>query len=582
MKLTSITIDNLFSYNSKQKIDFDPITCIIGTNGFGKTSILNSIKLALGHADVSLDSILNNNAKTPECGVTLVFDIFTIERMWSFADKREEALTITFQDDHTIEGAEAEHFIQNKIPNFLIDFLFYDGEVGSNLFLLSRTKLKSLFDFIFDLDLLVNVQKDSAQVAKNLLEKNKDNETSELVELETKRLDILKTISGEKEELIIKTKEYKALSLNVQKLNTQIRNRNKKVKEFHKQQDEKQKELDNLSLTFKELIMFQMPLLLNKALLDGMQKRTHSPLSMNDEKLFTNHFRRFLEQMNSNLEEDKALSLFKNLMLTESTPIELSLSTKAFKKLLEDMKNLQYEIKQLQSKIEKAESSSMEQEITRSLVESRDLQQNELTKLQHTIEDLENSIQNNTELSKEINRLLTQSFKANQEKFAFIKGYEELQQVAKASERIYKEELAEKLEVFNKTLKKNTATFLTQYEHINEIYIDEKHNIVIGDGNKTLDIELLSAGQKQVLNFLIVKSILEYKEFASFVMVDTPFGRLSNKNKELLLNDCYLQFDNLILLLTDSEFEFVKSQHLKYTTYDIVRDELGSKIEKAS
>jgi DNA sulfur modification protein DndD len=65
-------------------------------------------------------------------------------------------------------------------------------------------------------------------------------------------------------------------------------------------------------------------------------------------------------------------------------------------------------------------------------------------------------------------------------------------------------------------------------------------------------------------------------------MVDTPFGRLSNKNKELLLNDCYLQFDNLILLLTDSEFEFVKSQHLKYTTYDILRNELGSKIEKAS
>lgn len=582
MKLTSIVIDNLFSYNGKQEVSFDDITCIIGTNGFGKTSILNSIKLGLGNLDISIDSILNNNAKTPQCGITLKFDIFTIERMWDFEDKREENLTITFEDNRIIEGAEAEHFIQNKIPNFLIDFLFYDGEVGSNLFLLSRTRLKSLFDFIFDLDLLVNVQKDSAQVAKNLLEKNKDDESAELIELETKRLDILKTISDEKEELIVKTKECKALALNVQKLDTQIRNRNKKVKELHKEQDKKQEKLNNLSATFKELIMFEMPLLLNKSLLKGMQQRTHSPLSMNDEKLFTNHFKRFLDQVKSSVDEDKALETFKELMLTESSSIELSLSTKEFKKLLSDMKDLQYEIKQLQSKIEEAESSSMEQEITRSLMESRESQQNELSQKQHLIEDLENSIQNNTELSKEINRSLTQSFKANQEKFAFLKGYEELQQVSKASEKIYKEELIEKLEVFNKTLKKNTTPFLKQYEHINEIYIDEKHNIVISDGKKILDIELLSAGQKQVLNFLIVKSILEYKEFASFVMVDTPFGRLSNNNKELLLNDCYLQFDNLILLLTDSEFEFVKSKHLKYKTYDILRNELGSKIEKAS
>jgi len=582
VKLTSIVIDNLFSYNGKQEVTFDPVTCIIGTNGFGKTSILNSIKLALGHTDVAINSILNNNAKKPQCSITLVFDIFIIERMWNFEHKTEESLTITFQDNHIIEGAEAEHFIQNKIPYFLIDFLFYDGEVGSNLFLLSRTRLKNLFDFIFDLDLLVNVQKDSAQVAKNLLEKNRNDESAELIELETKRMEILKTISDEKEELAVKIKESKALALNIQKLDTQIRNRNKKVKALHKEQDAKQEKLDKLSTTFKELIMFQMPLLLNRSLLNGMQARSHSPLTMNDEKLFVNHFKRFLDQINSDITEEEALSTFKSLMLTETSSIELSMSTEKFKQLLEDMKNLQHEIKHLQHKIEEVESSGMEQEITRSLIESRTTQQNQLTQLQHTIEDLENSIQNNIELSKEISRSLTQSFKANQEKFAFIKGYEELQQVSKASEKIYKEALLEKLEIFNKTLKKNTASFLEQYEHINEIYIDERHSIVIGDGEKTLDIKLLSAGQKQVLNFLTVKSILEYKEFASFVMVDTPFGRLSNKNKELLLNECYLQFNKLILLLTDSEFEFVKSQHLKYTTYDILRNELGSKIEIAS
>ena len=65
-------------------------------------------------------------------------------------------------------------------------------------------------------------------------------------------------------------------------------------------------------------------------------------------------------------------------------------------------------------------------------------------------------------------------------------------------------------------------------------------------------------------------------------MVDTPFGRLSNKNKELLLHSCYLSFDNLILLLTDSEYEFIQSQDLKYKTYQIQRDSIGSKIQELS
>lgn len=582
MKLTSIIIDNLFSYNGRHEVLFDTITCIIGTNGFGKTSILNSIKLGLGHVDVSLESILNNNAIEPRCGIVLNFDVFTIERTWNYENKMEESLTISFEDNHLIEGAEAEHFIQNKFPNFLIDFLFYDGEIGSNLFLLSRTRLKNLFDFVFDLDLLVNVQKDAAQVAKNLLEKNKDTETEEMVTLEQQRLAMKETISKDKETLAERTKEYKALELNVQKLNTQIRNRSRKIQALHKEQDSKQATLDKHTEKFKELIMFQMPLLLNKSLLKGMQQRTHSPLSVNDEKLFTNHFKRFLEQVHASVDEEDALSAFKSLMLTESAAINLTITPKQFSKLLEEMKNLQFEIKQLQNEIETAETSGMEQEITRSLVESRDEQQDQLTQMQHGLEDLANGIKNNEERYKEINRSLTQSFKANQESFAFIQGYEELQQVAKVSEKVYREELQEKQSLFNRTLAKNTKPFLKQYKHINEIYIDEKHNIVIGDGEKRLDIELLSAGQKQVLNFLIVKSILEFKEFASFVMVDTPFGRLSNANKKLLLNDCYLKFDHLILLLTDSEFEFVQSQNLTYKQYDIVRNDLGSKIEKAS
>ncbi len=268
------------------------------------------------------------------------------------------------------------------------------------------------------------------------------------------------------------------------------------------------------------------------------------------------------------------------MMLNESSTIELSVTNIEFKKLLEEMKDLKLSIQQMEEKIKDAENSSMEQEIMRSLVESRDEQEEYLNIFEKLLEELKDSIEQNSIKAKEINKTLTQAFKSNQNKYAFIKGYEELQIIAKSSAKVYVKKLEKKLALFNTKLKQNTRNFLEQYEHINDIYIDSKHRIIISDGEELLNTELLSAGQKQVLNFLIVKTILDFKEFASFVMVDTPFGRLSNKNKALLLHTCYLSFDNLILLLTDSEYEFIQTQSLKYKTYQIQRDSFGSKIEE--
>lgn len=580
VKLTSLTIDNLFSYHGVNTVSFDNITCIIGTNGFGKTSILNSIKLCLGQSKIDLHSILNNNATEKKCSVTLNFDEFSIKRTWHFEPKLEEFLSILFQDENRLEDTEAEHFIQNKIPEFLVDFLFYDGEIGNNLLLLSNTKLKNIFDFIFDLDLLVNTQKDSLEVSKRLLEKNRDDETVELIELENKRLNILDTISNQKEEFQEKTKELKALKLNLQKLNTQIKNRNKKTKALHEELESVQIKLNEKTTKFKELILWQMPLLLNKGLLKKMQTRTSSALKVEDESLFINKFHKFTQQINSPMQDDELLEIFKSLMLNASSKIELSMTHKEFKKLLEEMKDLKLSIKQIEDSIKVLEDSTMEHEIMRSLMESRDEQEVQINSFEKSLHELEDSIEQNTLESKEINKTLTQSFKANQDKYAFIKGYEELQSIARVSAKVYKNKLEGKLSIFNEKLKENTANFLKQYEHIQDIYIDTNHSIIINDGKKQLSTELLSAGQKQVLNFLIVKTILDFKEFASFVMVDTPFGRLSNKNKELLLHTCYLSFENLILLLTDSEFEFIKSQNLRYKHYQIQRDSIGSTIEE--
>ncbi|MCK4442059.1 MAG: AAA family ATPase, partial [Sulfurovaceae bacterium] len=168
MRLNKIILNNIFSFYEKEVIDFDNLTIIIAQNGLGKTSILNSIKLCLGYSNIDISSIINNNSKSNSCDISIYFDDFTITRSWQ-TNSLEESLKIEFSENEYITDIEANDFIKEKIPFFLIDLLFYDGELNSNILLFSDTKLKHLFEFIFDLDLLANMQKDTIKASKELL-----------------------------------------------------------------------------------------------------------------------------------------------------------------------------------------------------------------------------------------------------------------------------------------------------------------------------------------------------------------------------------------------------------------------------
>ncbi|MGE4378921.1 MAG: hypothetical protein AB7E16_03310 [Candidatus Izemoplasmatales bacterium] len=580
MKLTNIEISNLFSYYGENKISIDNITCVIGTNGFGKTSILNSIKLCLNYLKIDTKSILNNKAQDNNCWVKLDFDEFNIYRNWFFSNKIEEKLVVTFKDNSILEDAEAEHFIQNKIPEFLVDFLFYDGETGNNLLVLSNSKLKSIFDYVFDLDLLVNTQKDTYEVSKRLIEKNQASGFSEVLKLEEKRTALIETINKDKESLKSSEVTLKIEKLNLQKVNTQIRNKNKKLKELNIQKENIKTALDEKTLKFKDTILWQMPLLFNSNLFKEIKKRSKSIIKIEDENLFTKKFSHFAKEINSPIEEDKIFEIFKSLMINNNENINLSISSKDFRQLINELKDLKLEFTQIENEIKLEEESSLRQEVVQILFSQRENIEKMVEHLEQKILELKNKIEDDSLELKDLNKTITQAFRENQSQYAVIKGYEELQAISKISAQLYEKKLLDNLKIFNKKLEQNTAKFLAQYKHIKNIVVNKNLEIVISDENSQLSTNLLSAGQKQILNFLIIKTILDFKDFTSFVVVDTPFGRLSNKNKELLLNTCYLNFENLVLLLTDSEYEFIKSQSLKYKKYNILRNDNGSFLEE--
>jgi len=548
----------------------------------GKTSILNAIKLCLGYSTIEIGSIFNNNSQHKEASVTIEFDEFTITKIWQI-ETLEESLKVLFRDGESLEDMEAEEFIKEKIPFFLVDLIFYDGELSSNVLLLSHTKLKNLFEYIFDLDILKNISKDTLK-ASNELMANEETQT-----LSTRYNELKKNIADNEQQLIeLKVqkekieKDSKILQKEIRDLEAQQRREDKKIDTLKSQLEELQSSFEQQLQKFKKAILFEMPLLLNEELRVAILDQKKPIMEIKNQNEFDARLSKLSHELLPN-EEDKFKQLFYNMFLNKSIDIELSFTKSSFKNLLTEIKELQYNIAKIQLEIKEVEENSLSSDKYKELVQNIETKQKALDAFNTQLLDLDAEIDSLTIANKALEKELTSIYKDQRDSFALLKSQEELINIAKVAEAIYIRELGAKLEEFNSVLQKTVLGFQEQYSHIKYITLTPQlHFEIIDNQDQALSIELLSAGQKQVLNFLIITTILHFSQFSNFLIVDTPFGRLSKENRELILNSCYLSFDQLVLLLTDSEFEFMEAQNLKHKKYHIAKEKLGSKIVSES
>jgi len=579
MKLNKIVLNNIFSFYDEEIINFENLTLVIAENGLGKTSILNAIKLCLGYNTIDINSIFNNNSNSNSCNISVYFDEFTIYKSWDVTTQNE-TLKIEFEDEEYLTEIEAEEYIKERIPFFLIDLLFYDGELNSNLLLLSPLKLKHLFEFIFDLDLLTNMSKDSLKASKELLldDTNKDIANNyNLLKIDfTKNEEKLQLL---KENKISFENSIKLTQKEIEQFDRQIRKENKKLDIFKKELEEYLLKLNKKIFLFKKAIIFEMPLLLNKKLKDKVNAKNKPILEIKNQNEFNKKVEDFSQLLGK--ENEYIKELFHSTFLNNSFDIELSFSTQSFKELLIEIKNIQNDIDKIKQNIKNIEENELNNEKFQIIQISLTKKNEELSSFQNKLLIVDDEIINLRERTKELEKELTRLYKTKKDSFATIKSYEHLVDIANVANKIYKRELLIKLSEFNKALAVTTIEFRNIYSQIQKISINDSLNFEIIDiNNKKLNLELLSAGQKQVLNFLTIKTILKFKNFSNFLMVDTPFGRLSNKNRDLIFRDCYMQFNQVALLLTDSEFDFIKSKNLTFKQYEIFKNRLGSKIKE--
>ena len=576
MRIKKIVLKNLFSFNGKQEILFEEKTLILAENGFGKTSLLNSIKLALGQKKVKIDSILNSSAMDKECFIEIDFDTFTLRRIWDFKENFE-SLTI-YLDDNLLKDYEAEEFLKEKFPVELIDFIFFDGEVEKDLILLKSKKIKRIFEYSFDLDILSNMIVDTKKVANRLSNKLGNEEIIRFSNLQEEEVRLAENILNIEEQKLLLDKEARQLKELLRLNELKIRNRSKAIESVKQKIDKNKLELSKEIELFQEINLYQLPLLLNSKLLNKVNSKTNQSLKVLNKKEFELKFDIFVKSLDSPQEKYEILQSFYQVFQMNSD-INLSFSKKELIMVLKKLRDSIDEKEKLFKQLEEIKEKLLKKDNLKKL----ELEGIELSNKKHQKElefnQLNDKLYEKQSKYKEVQKQLRLEFIAKRDKYAKIKAIEELYKISEVSKEVYSKKLLGSLNQFNTLFSKKIKAFLSIHQHIKKIYINDKFRVILEDEKGScLEIELLSAGQKQILSFILISSILEFKKFVDFIFIDTPFGRLSNKNRDFIFNNYYLKFSYLTLLVTSSEYDYIEEKKSSFKEYNIERNKLGSTI----
>ncbi len=205
MYFTSITITNLFSYYGEKILPLENndqcnITVIMGRNGYGKTSFINSIKmLFVDTAEEIRRTVQHKRTPTPKqfvegisnewwgilnqqarqdgdmvCSVAaswITNEGYSInaKRTWNLSQSHESTLII----EHSIygqlvdeDGAEASNFLENMLPKSFLPFFFFDGEEVQEIAEANDNEIIKKMELLLNIRPLENMQTELHTLSK--------------------------------------------------------------------------------------------------------------------------------------------------------------------------------------------------------------------------------------------------------------------------------------------------------------------------------------------------------------------------------------------------------------------------------
>jgi DNA sulfur modification protein DndD len=611
MRFKKIEIENCFTYAGNVVYHFSPsdrpITLIIGENGFGKTSFINSVKIALhgigkdllhigaqrltkqdfilGNPEKHFSGILNRNARANghnEAKITIELEddeSWLIERRYTIHSSSYAETLLLFDADGNLfaENDEAQDFINSKISPTMAQFFFFDGEKIQTIADFSHEEFTKMLEDVLELDIYDQTIKDAQELIRRTIKKDLSGEVKQQVALIEKELEeteekietLKHSLTFEKQQLKDLESSYKALESKLHRLKSRyaksLQNAKSKLETLLDQKD-------TLLSEFKTATLVQLPLLLN----DKLFYRVKNDIEENyagriniDPDLLKRKKEELLAKIPdiahqvSKVFDEVFQSHNENQSVSFADPHHVekqfaALPSINLKKLLAVLSQNKLEIEETQSEIEELQNKIANDR--KDYEEEFDRLKNLLEKVGHqkgVCESKENEIVELEHIKKRLKSDLAR-LTIHEHKTAITeKKIETLQAIIRVAEEMKKKIKKQKRQALEASINEKFHYLKKEGYEADKIVLDDHFKINIYDKfGQPMDILSSSSGQKQIIATALIWGISEYIGEEIPMIIDTPLGRLDDKNQTLILKEFYPHASKQVIILpTPSELK---------------------------
>lgn len=620
MLLKSITLENFGAYRDKNTIKFNVVSpdknviLIGGENGSGKTTLLKSIKVALfgpfafGFKTINnqyiniIKSYLNKDSlkdNKQQFSISLTFteveDYKKVEykfvRYWKLNNDNINEYLHVYKDSLLLNQAETEIYqqmLKEKMPPEIFDLCLFDGEeitkiinenlLSEHLFRLSKSLFNlNLFESL-EQNLLTLESKKVSDHHNNEIE-NQIKELNEKIELTNKHLLSLKS---QYQDNNLKISDYQS------ELNELIKDYEIHGGLYKEQRDNlisRLSEIDNIrkeiNNKIKKYVGILLPFQINKNLLketieqleNENRQRIFSEFSSN---LTNDITRKVLNDIGIKNYDDSLINNLKESLLKQLQPN----NKYVFHYASNEQKNKLLQISELLEKelpdyylnlIVKNQELLEEAKLIRKKINKHD-QTNEFTfmiqkmeKLKFKIETLKN---HNLELQEEIQKI-TQGIQEYNDKLKNLEkerfknhkqknALELIKNIVNTSKEFRLIQQRKKIQEVQSEATIMLKKLLRKENYITNVYIDPiNYKIDIKNSNNDfLEINNLSAGEKQILLLSIIWAMFKVSGWRIPFIFDTLLGRLDKTHKTTILTELIpVSGEQTLILSTNTEID---------------------------
>lgn len=619
MLIQSLELNNIGPYEGYNFFDLktnsNKNTILIGgKNGSGKTTFLNSVRLALygplafGFKTPTskyinkIETILNNNAKqnSPNSNfhIKISFEIvedfkrtnIELTRQWIPTNSTIKEVVNIVKEKQPLNEIERDNFLSKLkvyFPPSLLELCFFDGE---DLTKLTDDKylsqyLRELTEKLFNLDLFrsleLNLKRYLSESTQSTIGKQLEEEKN-LIEakLNEKRMELynskklINQLYEQLEEIKIKYRQTRdEFSTHGGLLYIERENIQKEIINL----ENKRKQVND---SIKDFIAYELPFFISLPILQDLviqldKEENYYISSMIDQKLNQISFTEISKELDIHIDEQqekallnllrKALSgqsgninIIHNASKTETHQVHSLLNSLTKKRLNEIYQLIEsnnddlIKISQLNKKL-KTHQNTREFKDMIILMENYSKRMNELESEINALLMKENI------LEEEVKQLTIQFDKISKELHNLYKKKSSLdltRKIIKVSEKFQQKQLRNKVKDIEYFSTKMIRDLLRKKYFIKQIYIHpETFEISLYDfDNREINKKILSAGEKELLILSIIWGTIHASKKEIPFVLDTLLGRLDLEHKTSVINKLVPKFGKQIMILsTNSE-----------------------------